>query len=67
MKLEMNKHGIFTIDNGANEERHEAHNAEALKECHPVNVRRPTPYERTKAAVYATGNKWAIENFNATH
>ena len=29
--------------------------------------RRPTPYERTKAAVYATGNKWAIENFHATH
>ena len=31
----------------------------------------PTPrmsmYERTKAQVYATGNKWAIENFNATH
>lgn len=26
-----------------------------------------TPYERTRAAVYATGNKWAIENFNATH
>ena len=24
-------------------------------------------YERTKAAVYATGNKWAIENFHATH
>lgn len=26
-----------------------------------------TPYERTRAAVYATGNRWAIENFNATH
>ena len=26
-----------------------------------------TPYERTRARVYATGNKWAIENFNATH
>lgn len=24
-------------------------------------------YDRTKAQVYATGNKWAIENFNATH
>ena len=24
-------------------------------------------YERTRNAVYATGNKWAIENFNATH
>ena len=30
-------------------------------------VRRMSPYERTKAQVYATGNKWAIENFNATH
>lgn len=29
--------------------------------------RRPTPQERTRAAVYATGNKWAIENFEATH
>lgn len=24
-------------------------------------------YERTKRQVYATGNKWAIENFHATH
>ncbi len=24
-------------------------------------------YERTRRAVYATGNRWAIENFNATH
>lgn len=24
-------------------------------------------YERTKAQVYATNNKWAIENFHATH
>lgn len=26
-----------------------------------------SPYERTRAQVMATGNKWAIENFNATH
>lgn len=26
-----------------------------------------TPQERTRIAVVATGNKWAIENFNATH
>lgn len=26
-----------------------------------------SPYERTRTAVYATGNRWAIENFNATH
>ena len=25
------------------------------------------PYERARSAVYATGNKWAIENFDATH
>ena len=31
------------------------------------NSRKETPYERTKAQVYATGNKWAIENFHATH
>ena len=29
--------------------------------------RKPTPQERTRAAVYATGNKWASENFEATH
>ena len=26
-----------------------------------------SPQERLRARVYATGNKWAIENFNATH
>lgn len=29
--------------------------------------RRESAYERTKSQVYATGNKWAIENFHATH
>lgn len=29
--------------------------------------RRASVYERTRALVYATGNKWAIENFEATH
>lgn len=24
-------------------------------------------FERTRAQVYATGNKWAIDNFKATH
>ena len=28
---------------------------------------RHDPYSRTKAAVYTTGNRWAIENFEATH
>ena len=32
-----------------------------------VTKERLSPYERTRRAVYATGNKWAIENFNATH
>lgn len=26
-----------------------------------------SPFERTERAVYATGNKWAIENWRATH
>jgi len=26
-----------------------------------------TPYERTKAKVYATGNRWQIENFEAVN
>jgi len=28
---------------------------------------RPNLFEKTRAQVYSTGNKWAIENFNATH
>ena len=38
---------------------------EALEDF--IRYRRSTPQERTKAAVYATGNKWAIENYEATH
>lgn len=26
-----------------------------------------SPYERTRDSVYATGNKWAKENFDTTH
>lgn len=33
----------------------------------PREQRGASPYERTRARVYATGNRWAIENFNATH
>ena len=29
--------------------------------------KRMIPQERTKAQVYASGNKWAIENYEATH
>jgi hypothetical protein len=32
-----------------------------------IPERKQTPYGRTRAAVYATGNQWAIENFHATH
>ncbi len=39
--------------------------AEALKDY--FTPTRLSPYERTKRQVYATGNKWAIENFHATH
>lgn len=43
---------------------------------HDININEPRaadnppplrPYERARAAVMATGNRWAIENFNATH
>lgn len=30
-------------------------------------IRKLTPQERTKQQVYAKGNKWAKENFDATH
>lgn len=29
--------------------------------------RKHNPYERARNAAYATGNRWAIENWNATH
>lgn len=39
--------------------------------CNDYEPKSTTPrqsmYERTRAQVYATGNKWAIENFHATH
>ena len=38
-----------------------------IEETEAVSPPPPRPYERTRAAVYATGNRWAIENFNATH
>ena len=37
------------------------------EDVRPTTRRGLSPYERTRAMVYATGNKWAIENFNATH
>ena len=32
-----------------------------------ISGRLLSPYERTRAQVTAAGNKWAIENFSATH
>ena len=42
---------------------------EEPKKVEPKKITRTVGslYERTKAQVYATGNKWAIENFHATH
>ena len=40
---------------------------EKVEEHREIRTPRSTPYDRTRAAVYATGNRWAIENFNATH
>ena len=37
------------------------------KETKKAQTTRLSSYERTRNAVYATGNRWAIENFNATH
>ena len=37
------------------------------RETKKAQTVRLSPYERTRNAVYATGNRWAIENFNATH
>lgn len=37
------------------------------EEQESIDVFVDSPYERARNAVYATGNKWAIENFNSTH
>lgn len=40
---------------------------EAIIQNKRTNSQTSSAYERTKAQVYATGNRWAIENFHATH
>ena len=45
----------------------EAEKKEKEAKASKPRTRPLSPYERTRASVYATGNKWAIENFNATH
>lgn len=41
------------------------HNCNKETEARDTYVK--SPQERLRDKVYATGNKWAIENFNATH
>jgi len=38
-----------------------------VTESKRISGRSLSPYERTSAQVMATGNRWAMENFNATH
>lgn len=47
------------------EEFKEAVNRIFIEEEFSVKTR--GPFERTRGRVYATGNKWAKENFDATH
>lgn len=56
-------------ENISKEETREEPKEETKEEVKDNSFRAPrmSPYERTKASVYATGNKWAIENWNATH
>lgn len=40
------------------------------EKCGSTNIKEEYimhPYEARRNSVYATGNKWAIENWNATH
>lgn len=37
------------------------------EETRRISGRSLSPYERTSAQVMATRNRWAMENFNATH
>ena len=37
------------------------------EETRRISGRAISPYERTRAQVAATGNRWAMENFIATH
>ena len=48
-------------------EQYIIHDIRVTEETEAVSPPPPRPYERTRAAVYATGNRWAIENFHATH
>jgi len=57
--------GIELAEKKQNQSEDKKFNAEnTVKNMERTNR---NPYERTKVAVYATGNRWAIENFEATH
>ena len=56
---------ILGVREGSEEEREKIL---ARQTQNRKTIRKTTdPYQRTKAAVYSSGNKWAIENFEATH
>lgn len=57
--------GLVTVVTNSNGEI-EVNAYEDKPKVYPTR-RKQSPYERTRAMVYATGNKWAIENFNALH
>lgn len=63
----------YTCENclaGSDDIEYIGHDEYRCKKCGSTNVRTTyiaSPYERCRAAVYATGNRWAIENWNATH
>lgn len=60
--------GIVWIHNTESGLEYHDLNDEIARICSDRTTRRAaSPYERTRAMVYATGNKWAIENFEATH
>jgi len=48
-----------------------ATNPSDISQEKPGDVKKPAQrvslYEKNRRAVYSTGNKWAIENFHATH
>lgn len=47
--------------------KYDPHKGRADPSFQNSEIMKPTPQERTRAQVYATGNKWAIENYEATH
>jgi hypothetical protein len=63
-----NNSGLSETPGGA---KTKSNKLENKKQEQQNNASKPTErisiYEKNRRAVYATGNKWAIENFHATH